>query len=55
MLRQMKSQPFVALVVDEGGEDVHVYHTTGIDREALAAIRQQLDDIEASLPPVGGT
>lgn len=48
-LRRIKEQPFVALVVDEGEQQVQVYHTTGIDRDKLAAIRRMLDELEATL------
>lgn len=52
-LRRVKHQPFLAIVIDEGRDKVHVYHTTGIDHEKIAAMRLMLDELEARLGDVG--
>lgn len=48
-LRRIKHEPFIAIVVDEGRENVSVFHTTGIDHVKIQAIRDILDELEQTL------
>lgn len=48
-IKRIKHEPFVAILVGPDRSQVDIFHTIGIDREKIQAIRRVLDELEATL------